>query len=393
MGQAVHRVTYATGSRADYGIVRRYLRLLDDDPSIDLSVLATGSMLSEEYGRPVDLVRADGFRVGAEVPIPLDSATAVGAIRAMAVALEGFGELFAREAPDLLVVLGDRYEMLSVATAAAMQRVPILHIHGGEATFANYDEFIRHSITKMAHFHITSTEEYRRRVIQLGEDPSRVWNLGSLGVENCLLGEDDSVPDDVLALPSRGYGVVLFHPETLTGASPAQQVREVLDATLDNTRLRWVFIGSNADTGSDGLKAEVHRHVALHEGCAYFENLSPGAYHHLLRNAACLVGNSSSGIIEAPSLGVRTVNVGRRQEGRVRGQSVIDVPCERAAIGKAIEAALGLLGRPLGDNPYYQPNAAAAYHVMTKYVLHLLDTEGAPPKAFYDLAVKEDEEA
>ena len=183
----------------------------------------------------------------------------------------------------------------------------------------------------------------------------------------------------------RGYGVVLFHPETLTDADPTSQVREVLEAVDDSSELQWVFLGSNADTGSDGVRALIRQYVQCHDGVRFFENLTPGAYHYLVKHSVCLVGNSSSGIIEAPTLGTRTVNIGHRQDGRVRGDSVIDVLCERESINRGIEHCVEMLGRPLGGNPYYLPDSAVRYHKVTSYVLNLLDSGGCSPKEFYDL--------
>lgn len=348
------RVAYATGSRADYGIVRRYLGLLDADPSIDLTVLATASMLDDRFGAPVSLVESDAFAIGARVLLPLGDDGPEGVARAMAVALEGFAGVFASDRPDLLVVLGDRYEMLSVATAAAMARIPILHLHGGEATYGNYDEFIRHAITKMSLYHITSAEPYRRRVIQLGEAPERVWCLGSLGVENCLL--DAAEPHDawVESLPEDGFAVVLFHPETASGLEPRHQVEELLCALDAVPELLLVVIGPNADTGASALRQGLGVLCERRENACWCENLTPATYHALLRRGGLLVGNSSSGIIEAPSLGAWTVNIGARQAGRVRGESVIDVPCEARAIAGAIREALE---RPRfsGMNPFFIP--------------------------------------
>lgn len=386
MNNNLYDVAYVTSSRADYGIVRRYLKLLNDDQSIHLEVIATGSMLSDSYGKPVNLVRNDGFQISAELPIPLDDSSNARVLRSMAVALDSFGNLFETKKPDLLIVLGDRYEMLPVATAAAMQRIPMLHLHGGEATYGNYDEFIRHAITKMSLFHFTATEEYRNRVIQLGEDPSRVWNLGSLGAENCLIGEADDVPEAISSLPFKQYGVVLFHPETLTAESPANQVREVLGAIDAYLTFKWVFIGVNADTGAGDIQFEIDKYIDTHDNATYFKNLEPGAYHHLLKNALCLVGNSSSGLIEAPSLGVRTVNIGHRQDGRVRGDSVIDVPCERDAIRNGVASAIALAGTVPRANPYYQPNTAQSYYEKTIEILsHLSNKQVA--KEFFDLPV------
>ena len=378
----VTKVAYATGSRADYGIVRRYLSLLNAEPGVDLSVLATGSMLDRRYGAPVSLVEEDGLRVGARVPLPLGDSSSVGTARAMAVALDGFAALFAADRPDLLIVLGDRYEMLSVATAAAMQAIPILHIHGGEATFGNYDEFIRHSITKMSRFHFTATEEYRRRVVQLGEDPSTVFNLGALGAENCVLDAERGSSEGLVPPSPDGYFVVLFHPETLSGADPASQVRELLAAADRFPGCGFAFIGANADTRSETLRAVVKEYVRAHASASYHENLRPEDYHALVRGAAALVGNSSSGIIEAPSLGTRTVNIGHRQDGRARGASVADVPCEADAIERAMRDALERPGCDPAGNPYYREGAAAAYLEKT---LGILKRPAFEPKRFFDV--------
>ena len=384
MSSQARKVVYATGSRADYGIVRRYLSLLDAEPSVDLSVAVTGALLDPTYGSQVSLVESDGFRVSARVPLPLDVSTNVGVAHAMSVALDGFSAFFADDRPDLLIILGDRYEMLSIATAAAMQSIPILHIHGGEATYGNYDEFIRHSITKMSRFHFTATEEYRRRVVQLGEDPSTVFNLGALGAENCLEIEISNVPDVVRSLPERGYLVVLFHPETLSATSPGEQVVEVLASCDVFPEMPVVLIGSNADTHSDEVRAAEHSYVASSSRATYFENLSPDAYHYLVKHSACLVGNSSSGLIEAPSLGAYTVNIGNRQEGRVRGSSVIDAPCNCDMIRAAICRAIASPPLDIECNPYYQPRCAGRYVEQTLDILDLVGT-GLTPKRFFDM--------
>lgn len=380
------RVAFATGSRADYGIMRRFLRLLDDDPEVDLEILVTGALLEDAWGHQVDLVRADGFKVGAEIPIGVDVTSDFTVARSMACALEGFADLFERDRPDLLMVLGDRYEMLSVVTAAAMQRVPILHIHGGEATWANYDEFIRHAITKMSLYHFTATDEYRKRVVQLGENPKRVFNLGALGAENCLDIDEAAVPEVVRALPDRGYLVVLFHPETISGVDSCTQASELLDALAGVVGKKLVFIGSNADTHSDEIRAAVRSFVDSRSGAFYFENLPTAGYHYLVGHACCLVGNSSSGLIEAPSLGAYTVNVGHRQDGRVRGESVIDVPCESDAILSGIERAMSMPTPFVGVNPYYQERCAERYYEITKILLARVTEDAAQAKEFFDLS-------
>lgn len=379
----MRRIVYATGSRADYGIVRRYLALLGNDPGVNLSLWVTGALLDGRYGHQVDLIREDGFRIGAEIPLPLDTSSDRSVLHAMARALDGFARCVDEERPDLLVVLGDRYEILPAALAAAMQRVPVLHLHGGEATYANYDEFIRHSITKMARWHFTATEEYRRRVIQLGEDPSRVFCLGALGAENCLEVDEEAVSPEVRELPRRGYFVVLFHPETISGADPADQAREVLAAASRFPGVRFVFLGSNADSHADEVRRLVRERADEDASSLYFESLRTNDYHWLVRNSIALVGNSSSGLIEAPSLGARTVNIGHRQDGRVRGGSVIDVECRADEIEAAMRAAMDEPDASRWPNPYFRPGAAKAYCAKTLEIISLLPVEGA--KEFYDV--------
>lgn len=378
------KVAFATGSRAEYGIVRRYLSLLNNDDNIDLCILVTGSLLEDEYGHQVDIIKNDGFFIEAEIDIKLNSKSNGDVIFSMAIALNEFGQYFEEHKYDLLIILGDRFEMLSVATAAAMQRIPILHIHGGEATYGNYDEFIRHAITKMSLYHFAATEKYRQRIIQLGEEPSKVFYLGALGAENCTYIEEDNIPEKVRGLTAGEYFAVLFHPETLTKVSARMQIEELLSAIKEFPEYRFIFLGSNADTHSNEIRSRIKQYVEEHEHADYFENLPTAGYHYLLKYSLGLIGNSSSGIIEAPSLGIRTINIGSRQEGRVRGNSVHDIPCNRNKIREEISA---ILHKNIDDifNPYYKENAACEYYVTTKQLLEHIKADTQNPKRFFDM--------
>lgn len=383
----MHKVAFVTGSRADYGIMRNYLKLMHEDETFDLKILATGALLDNTYGHQVDLIYQDGFDVAVEIPIDLDSSSNCTILHSMSIALDCFADYFSKVSYDLLIILGDRFEMLPVAIAASMQKIPILHVHGGEATFANYDEFIRHAITKMSLFHLTSTEEYRRRVIQLGEDPERVFNLGALGAENCLYIDEKNVPQEIIDLPEKQYFVVLFHPETLTTSSEAEQVTELLSAICRKSTYKYVFIGSNADTNSNIIRDKIKKYVEEHDNADYYENLHTDAYHYLVKHSVCLIGNSSSGIIEAPSLGVYTINIGKRQDGRVRGNSIIDVECDAKKIEDAMAHVLTIKGNAFPINPYYQENSAQKYYKATQTILSkLLRIYGQKPKIFYDIS-------
>lgn len=380
-----YTVAFATGSRADYGIMKNFLKLLDQDSEIELKILTTGALLDDEYGHQVDLIYQDGFHVDIEVKTNIDTRSDVSIIHMMSEIQENFADYFAQTKLDLLMLLGDRYEMLSVAIAAAMQKIPILHVHGGEATFANYDEFIRHSITKMSLYHYTATDEYRKRVIQLGEQPERVFYLGALGAENCLEIDLKNVPDSVTNLQERQYFVVLFHPETLTAENLLVQIEQVLAAVEEHREYQYVFLGTNADTHSDIIRKRVKEFVESKKNAVYFENLHTDAYHYLLKHSIALVGNSSSGIIEAPSLGIYTINIGNRQDGRVRGNSVIDVPCKQKDISDALDKVLEVYATIKPVNPYYKEHTAENYYKKTKQLLENLQDDIKEPKRFYDL--------
>ena len=377
------KIAYITGSRADYGIVRRYLKLLNDDKTIDLSIIATGALLSNEYGHQVDLIKKDGFKIDTEIEIPLNSKKVSDTIKTMSVALDRAGEWFENNKYDLVIILGDRFEIMSFAIAAAMQKLPILHLHGGEATSANYDEFIRHAITKMSLYHFASCEEYAKRIIQLGENPNNVFNLGALGAENCMFIEENNVPSNIKGLEN--YFTVLFHPETLTNVNPLEQVNNLLSAIDEFKKYNFIFLGTNADTYSDVIRDRIKDYVKNNSNTKYIENLPTAGYHYLLKNSICLIGNSSSGIIEAPSLGVYTVNIGDRQKGRIKGNSIIDTKCNRENIVQAITTALKNAKNIKPINPYYKPNTSEAYYKKTVELLERLSEDIKEPKIFYDL--------
>lgn len=377
------KIAYITGSRADYGIVRRYLKLLNDDKTIDLSIIATGALLSNVYGHQVDLIRKDGFKIDTEIEIPLNSKKVSDTIKTMSVALDRAGEWFEKNKYDLVIILGDRFEIMSFAIAAAIQKLPILHLHGGEATYANYDEFIRHSITKMSLYHFASCEEYAKRIIQLGENPNNVFNLGALGAENCMFIEENNVPSNIKGLEN--YFTVLFHPETLTNVNQLEQVNNLLSAIDEFKKYNFIFLGTNADTYSDVIRDRIKDYVKNNSNTKYIENLPTAGYHYLLKNSICLIGNSSSGIIEAPSLGVYTVNIGDRQKGRIKGNSIIDTKCKRENIVQAMTTALKNAKNIKPINPYYNANTADGYYKKTIELLERLSEDIKEPKIFYDL--------
>lgn len=374
------KVGYASSTRADYGIVKEYLLELSRHEGIDLGLLVTGAHLEGDYGHTAQELREDGIRIDAELRIDIDTGSRSGILNSMSLCLRAFGEHFARNSYDLIIILGDRYEMLTAATAAAMNNIPILHLYGGEATYGNSDEFIRHSITKMSRYHFTSTGQHRKRVVQLGEKPENVYNLGALGAERALRHCSGSEPR---AAGGKQYMVILFHPETATDMDADAAVRELL-AAVDSFRGEFdlKFIGNNADINSGIIRDRI-KEYCRENGSDYIVNLRIEDFHTLLHGSSCFVGNSSSGLIEAPSLGVFTVNVGDRQKGRTRGSSVIDVPCRKEEIETGIRRALEMKrAGTVISNPYFRAGCLEAFVETTISILGHLDSG---PKEFFDI--------
>lgn len=381
-------IAYITGSRAEYGIVKRLLKKFAQDSEIKFSLVVTAMHLAPEYGNTVNVIEQDGFEIAERIPLTLNSENNQTIIHSMAECLDRFGEHFQRNKYDAVVVLGDRYEMLAVATAAAMHNIPLIHLHGGEQTLGNYDEFIRHCITKMSKLHLTATEEYRQRVIQLGEQPENVVNTGSLGAENSLSLVLPTKAELVerLSIPATPYFLVVFHPETLTDVSVLEQIDALLQA-FDHFKdnFSFVFIGSNSDTNSEQIYQRFHRYTEQNQ-FKFFTSVKPEEYLALIKYSNGLIGNSSSGLIEAPSCGVGTLNIGNRQQGRVRGETVIDVESDTASIIQGINKLISADFQnrlPTMKNPYFQDNAMEKAYTAIK--TFLADQNNLKPKGFYDV--------
>lgn len=353
------KLLYVTGSRAEYGIMKRLLQTLKDDSDIDLTLVATGMHCDAKYGLTYKVIENDGFEIDKLINININTENNASILQSMSICQAAFGQYFQDKHFDAVMILGDRYEIFSVAIAAAMHNLPIIHLHGGEKTLGNYDEFIRHAITKMSKLHLASTEEYRQRIIQMGEAPDTVFNIGALGAENSLQMHlpTKELLQNKFGLLTRPYFMVVFHPETLTQVSLVKQVQALLNALDElNNEFDFIFIGSNSDTGSD----EIIQHVKAfcdRTGSRYMTSVKPEEYLALNKYSQGLIGNSSSGLIEIPSLDIPTINIGDRQKGRVRGKSVIDCECHQADIFKSIvmsqtdEFQLLVKNTP---NPYYQ---------------------------------------
>jgi GDP/UDP-N,N'-diacetylbacillosamine 2-epimerase (hydrolysing) len=336
----MRKVCVVTSTRADYGLLRWVMEGVRTAPDLQLQVVVTGAHLSPRFGLTIREIEADGFAIDRKVDLQLDSDTAIGITHSMALALQGAGEALHELQPDVLVLLGDRYEVLAVAAAAAVSRVPIAHLHGGESTEGAFDEAMRHAITKMSHLHFVAAEPYRQRVIQLGEDPDRVFLVGGLGVDGIkrtsLLGRSALETDLDFRFQRRNL-LVTFHPTTLEDSTAAVQMGELLAALEGLQDTGVIFTMPNADPDSHGLFGQIERFVAMRANSKAYTSLGHRRYLSCVAQVDGVIGNSSSGLAEVPSLHKGTINIGDRQRGRLKASSVIDCPPERQAIAKSIE--------------------------------------------------------
>ena len=380
------KLLYVSGSRAEYGIMKRLLKKLDEDSEISLDIVVTGMHLLKEYGETYKEVEKE-FKITKKVNIEISNKNNYEILHSMSIAMEEFSKYFRDNSYDALILLGDRYEILPVAITAAFNNILIIHIHGGEKTLGNYDEFIRHSITKMSKLHLVATEEYRKRVIQLGESPNTVKNLGSLGVANILEMKllNKKELEDIIEEIKKPYYVVLFHPEIISEISLEEQTNNLIEA-LSKFREKYdfIFIGSNSDTGSDKIQKIIQKFVK-ENNYKRFVSLQNFEYFSLLKYSEGLIGNSSSGIIEVPSLKVATINIDNRQLGRAKGKTIIDCDSSVLGIEKAIIKSQtsdyqNLLKNSI--NPYYQKNSLEKYYQEIK---KFLKNDNKYLKDFYDL--------
>lgn len=384
------KVCVITGTRADFGLLRPLIRLIADDTELHLQLSVTGMHLSPEFGLTFKEIEQAGFNIDEKIEILLSSDTPVGISKSMGLAMIGFAEAFERLKPDMILVLGDRFEIFSAAAAAPVCRIPIAHIHGGETTEGAIDEAFRHSITKMSHLHFTSTEEYRQRVIQLGEQPERVFNVGALGVENIrrldLLSQKEL--ESIIGFELGPQCIlVTFHPVTLEHATSEIQFQNLLDALEEFPNLRVIFTKSNADTEGRIINRMIDKYVS-HNGQRAIGITSMGQINYLstMKYMDAVVGNSSSGIIEAPSMKTPTVNIGDRQKGRVRAKSIIDCEPEKEDIRRALTRALSSEFKSsikTVNNPYEKENTAKNI----KEVIRNFDLESILKKRFHDITI------
>jgi len=341
---SLRKICIATGTRAEYGLLYWLMKEIADDPELQLQIIVTGMHLSPEFGLTYLQVEADGFTIDAKVEMLLSSDTAVGIAKSMGLGVIGFADALSELQPDILVVLGDRFEILAAAQAALVSQIPIAHIHGGETSEGAFDEGIRHAISKMAQWHFVAAEPYRKRVVQMGESPNRVFNYGAPGLDQISkldwLTRQELESNLEIELRSPVF-LVTYHPVTLAGGDPVEAMTELLNALKAFSDATIIFTYPNADTGGRALIECIDTFVAQQRKTSRaFVSLGQQRYLSLMREADVVVGNSSSGLIEAPALGKSTVNIGDRQKGRLTSSSVIDAAENCADIIRAIQLGL-----------------------------------------------------
>ena len=341
---AKRKICIVTGTRAEYGPLYWLMKEVGADPDLQLQIIATGMHLSPEFGLTYQQIEADGFSIDAKVEMLLSSDSPVGIAKSMGLGVIGFADALDQLEPDILVVLGDRFEILAAAQAAMVARIPIAHIHGGETTEGAFDESIRHAITKMAQWHFVAAEPYRKRVIQLGETSDRVFNFGAPGLDHLQRLEWIDRPSLEKSLAIKldpPVFLVTYHPATLSQQKPIAVLNELLAALDEFPQATIIFTYPNADTGGHALIKQLDQWVVANKHRAKaFVSLGQQRYLSLMREVDIIIGNSSSGLTEAPALKKATVNIGDRQKGRLRASSIIDASEEKELIVAAINKAL-----------------------------------------------------
>ncbi len=361
---SVVKICVVTGTRAEFGLLSPLLKALQEDAAFSLQIIATGMHLSPEFGATYKQIEEGGFAINEKIEMLLSADTGTAIVKSTGLGMIGYADALERLGPDWVLLLGDRFEAFAAAASAYLKKIPIIHLHGGEVTAGATDEGLRHCITKMATLHFTATETYRKRVLQLGEADDQVFNVGAIGLDNVfqlpMLGKEE-LEEALSLLFQRPVLLVTFHPATLEQQSSRQQMQELLYALDEIEGVQVVFTMPNADAGGRAIIKMIENYVAQNPAKAKsFTSLGSLRYLSLLKQAAAVVGNSSSGIIEAPAFGIPTVNIGDRQSGRTAAASVIHCAIDKAAIAAALRQALEPSFRLFCksvENPYGQGGA------------------------------------
>lgn len=380
------KIAVFTGTRAEYGLLYWLLKDIQHDPELNLQLLVSGMHLSPEFGETYTQIEQDGFHINEKIETLLSSDSAVGTAKSIGLGVLGFADALARLSPDVLVILGDRFEALAIAQTSMILRIPVLHLHGGEITEGAYDDAIRHAITKLSYLHGTSTEEYRQRVIQLGEDPDRVKNVGAVGLDYLKRGTFMSVRELSESLDfnlGSQFFVVTYHPVTLADEEPEASFVSLLNALSAFPEYQVILTYPNADDGGRRIIPLLESYAAQYSRRVLaIPSLGQTRYLSAIKHATAVIGNSSSGIIEVPSFDVPTVNIGVRQKGRLAAKSVLTCKPNQTEIQRAITIAVDRSYKQLGEiikNPYGQGNASQQIITMLKTL------KFGQTKTFFDL--------
>ena len=385
----MRKICVVTGTRAEFGLMQVLMKELKEDSDVCLQIIATGMHLSPEFGLTYKAIEEAGFKIDKKLEVLMSSDTSIGISKTMGLGMISFAEAYTDLNPDLILVLGDRFEIFSAVSAAMICRIPVGHIHGGEATEGLIDEPIRHSITKMSHLHFTATDAYAKRVTQLGEQPDRVFFTGTPGIDNInrleLLNRERFEKSIDFKLGESKNILVTFHPVTLEKNSSADQFEELLNALSQIEEANVIFTLPNADTDGRIIMNLIEKFVAESKGKAKsFTSLGQLRYLSALKNMDLVLGNSSSGLIEAPSFRIPTVNIGDRQKGRIKADSVIDCEPNAESIISAINKAFDptfLDSIKNMESPYGRGGAS----VKIKDIVKSFPLEGILKKNFYDI--------
>lgn len=383
------KICVVTGTRAEYGLLKSLMHKISKDKALKLQLLATGMHLSPEFGLTYKQIESDGYNIDEKIEILLSSDTSVGISKSMGLAMISFSEAYNRLNPDMVVVLGDRYEIFAAVSAANISKIPVAHLHGGETTEGAFDESLRHCITKMSYLHFTSTEEYRKRVIQLGENPKRVFNVGAIGVENIInmnLLAKEELEKQINFKFGKYTALITFHPVTLENSTSKQQFENLLNS-IDKVRdLKVIFTKANSDTDGRIINKMIDEYVSKNENkSTAFVSMGQLRYLSAMKYSDIVLGNSSSGIIEAPSFNIPTVNIGDRQKGRLQADSIINCQPTQEEIFKSINKALSnSFKEKIKDiiNPYGSGNTSES---IIEEIKNILNKEIDLKKKFYDI--------
>ena len=386
----MRKICVVTGTRAEYGLLSRLMGMIKDSSKTQLQVIATNMHLSPRFGNTYTEIEKDGFTINYKVPIIDEEGgnDSLSTVLEMSRGLKGYAEAYRGLQPDMLLILGDRYEMLAAATAAFIMRIPIAHISGGAISEGAFDDAIRHSITKMSQLHFTEAADYRRRVIQLGEQPNRVFHVGALGVENIKklpLMSKEEIETSIDFKINKKTILVTYHPVTLGNHTAEQDIKEFMNALSQRSDIRVIFTMPNSDTGSKFIVDAINAFVARNpERSVAYKSLGVLRYLSVMKEVGAVVGNSSSGIVEVPSFGIPTLNIGDRQKGRLAADSVLNCDTDCRSILAGLERVLspefkGIASRT--QNPYDKEGTALAiFDVISTYPLEQLNQ-----KHFYDI--------